>query len=410
MKKILFCCYGGGHVQALLPIIQYLKENKSYDIRVFALTTAQDILRSHNIDFFSYKDLPWCADPIIKDLGEILKNTLTISKINENETVAYLGANMNELIEVNGTDNAHTMYKQEGRSCFYPLSLMKKLLNHEQPDLVVATNSPRTERAIIQAASDLSIPALCIVDSFAKYEADWISSPDFGDAVCVLSDSVKKRFIDHKRPKTDIYVTGNPAFDPFLTPVDEKIQTHLKEKIGVEPGQIILMYAPSPEGNQHIFTKEAADPELPYKILQELLSFIACHSRFFLIIRPHPSQVFHVDSTIKNIFYDQGNDLKSMLSVTDTVITLGSTVGIQAQLMGKRLICCNQSVYANDTKYEDFGDLRRIYSFKELEREILEGAEKKEHSRINHNIQRSATEKIIDIIESMLNKNANKTQ
>lgn len=400
MKKILFCCYGGGHVQALLPVIKKLKAENKYEIKVFALTTAQEVFRVNDITFFSYKDIEFTNTKEIHNLGKDAARTLDVSKLDIDETVAYLGSNLKELMDRHGCDKAQEIYRNEGRSCFYPLMLMEKILRKESPDFLVTTNSPRTEKAIMQVASDLKIPGLCVVDSFAIYESQWISKPDFGKHVCVLSESVRQRFMDNGRPSEDIYITGNPAFDNFLFPAPLEDVEDVRQEIGVKEGQKVIVYAPSPEGDQHIFTKKKTNPALPEEVLAKLLEIISSDESLFLIVRPHPSQNFDLDDNLENVFYDQGNDLKLMLSVSDLVVTLGSTVGLQAQLMRKKLVCCNQSVYANDTIYEDFGPVERVFSMEELETAIHEII-KKEDDLISYALDK---EPAADIIVKLIHK------
>lgn len=405
MRKILFCCYGGGHVQSLIPVIKKLNILNKYDIKVFGLTIAGEILRQNQIDYFSYKDLLFNNPIIIRNIGTQLSTTFNSQKVNKEETITYLGANMQELIDTYGIEKAEEFYEKKGRSCFYPLSLMTQLIQAEKPDLVVATNSPRTEKAIIQAASNLNIPTLCLIDGFAKYESEWIASPSFCKYVGVISNSVKKSLINLGKAEKDIYITGNPAFDHFLSPCSLDEQTDIKKRLFINKEQKVIMYAPSPEGSQHIFTGEPADSYLPEKTLDKLITFINVRKDLFLIIRPHPSQKFELNlgSLPNNIFYDQGNDLRLMLSISDVVVTFGSTVGIQAQLLNKPIICCNQSVYANDIDYEDFGYVKRIHSINELETAINQELNKEKVLRNQHTKSNtSAAENVQKLIDEIL--------
>lgn len=406
MKKILFCCYGGGHVQSLLPVIKRLNILNKYDIRVFGLTIAAEVLRQNQIGYFSYKDLFFHNPSNIKNIGTQLSATLNSQKIDKEETIAYLGANMQELIDTYGIEKAEELYQKNGRACFYPLSLMTQLIQAEKPDLVVATNSPRTEKAIIQAAFNLNIPTLCLIDGFAKYESEWIASPSFCKYVGVISESVKKTLINLGKSEKDIYITGNPAFDTFASPCALEEQIEMKKKISINNNQKVIMYAPSPEGRQHIFTGQPADSYLPEKILDKLITFVGAKTDLFLIIRPHPSQKFELDldNLPNNIFYDQGNDLRLMLSISDLLVTFGSTVGVQAQLLNKPIICCNQSVYANDTDYEDFGYVKRIHSINKLESAINQELEKEKVSQNqqtkNNTLAAENVQRLIDQILS----------
>ena len=56
MKTVLFVTYGGGHVNMILPVYQFLSKDPEYNLIIFALTTAGAKLREHGIPYLSYKD------------------------------------------------------------------------------------------------------------------------------------------------------------------------------------------------------------------------------------------------------------------------------------------------------------------------------------------------------------------
>ena len=49
MIKILFVTYGGGHAQAVLPIVEKIKSN--FDVYVLALTTASNVFKGDGYTF-----------------------------------------------------------------------------------------------------------------------------------------------------------------------------------------------------------------------------------------------------------------------------------------------------------------------------------------------------------------------
>jgi predicted glycosyltransferase len=219
----------------------------------------------------------------------------------------------------------------------------------------------------------------------------------------VISTSVRKNLIKQGKEEKYVHITGNPAFDPFTAASSLKEITFMKKRLSINEHQKVIIYTPSPEGDRHIYTGQPTDPLLPEKILYHLLSVIKERKDLFLIIRPHPSQEFKVSSLPENTFYDEGNDLKIMLSISDLVVTLGSTVGIQAQLLGKRIICCNQSIYANDTLYEDFGPVKRIYSMNNIEHIIDQELQRAiQTPKASHEEKILAVEKACNLIEHLL--------
>ena len=367
--RILFVAYGGGHIASLIPLIKALKPQKNIEIFTFALTTAQNSLEKEGIDFFDYTNLPFFTSEYVLKRGKELLSTLDTQKINSEESIAYLGWNIIELEETYGVNEASKMYAEKGRNCFFPIRLMKKILQFYEIDFLISTNSPRSERAALEAASHLDVPSLCIIDGFAKYESEWISQPGFSKKVCVFSESVKKNLIKLGRPEEDILVTGNPAFDAFYVKFPKKKIKQFREKLGLCVNQKLILYASNPESDFHIFDGRIGDVALPEKVLETLVEYIGEKEGYSLIYRPHPSQQLQkFDKAIlsERIILDEGFDLLTLLHASDVVVTLASTVGVQAQIVGKPLICMNSSVYADDMYYEDFGYVRRVNSLEEL--------------------------------------------
>jgi hypothetical protein len=70
------------------------------------------------------------------------------------ETVAYLGLSMADLIADVGPEEAELAYRQFGRQAFLPVRTLDRILRQVAPDLVVCTNSPRAERAAVLAAGN----------------------------------------------------------------------------------------------------------------------------------------------------------------------------------------------------------------------------------------------------------------
>jgi UDP-N-acetylglucosamine:LPS N-acetylglucosamine transferase len=221
-KKVdfLFVSYGGGHLKAILPVANQLIKD-GYSIKIFALTTAINDLIDSNIPYFSYKDLPEAYEEENIKLGIKLAKHLDIQNNKDNivsyeESVAYLALNYKDLIRLYGQSKGRKMWLEEGRQIFYPIYLMKKVLNYIEPKIVISTNSPRSEKAAIRAASMLNIKSVCINDLFAIQESAWLKDNSFANKIFVLNDSVKKFLVGLGRAAEDIVVSGNPAFDSLF--------------------------------------------------------------------------------------------------------------------------------------------------------------------------------------------------
>ena len=190
-KKCLFVTYGGGHVALVCPLAQAMM-SKGYTVKILALTTAQAYLKQRGVPFVGYSDMPESKAQDVQEYGRALAGEMgQAQKIDLAEAVAYLGLNYKDLVLGNGREKAEILYRQKGRQAFCPVRVMKTFLEREMPDIVIATTSPRSEKAAILAAGQLGVRCVCLVDLFAKQEVQWVGQPGYANKVCVLNENVR---------------------------------------------------------------------------------------------------------------------------------------------------------------------------------------------------------------------------
>ncbi len=353
MAKVLVVTYGGGHVNMLVPLIRRLKLD-GYEVQVLGLTTAGNILANAGIAFFGFKDLiEYTVDPQqALQLGRQLVGTRSqSSSVPYDESVAYHGVCYLELVTEFGEKAAAELYARKGRQAFMPKQILRKLIASMQPDLVVATNSPRSEQAAIEAAAELSVPALCLVDLFAKQAIDWIAKQGYANKVCVMSEYVRQAFIAAGRKELEVVATGNPIFDQL-----EAVRTTIKERQQISARERVVLWASQIEPAVHPFTGAVGLPTLPRKIEEQLLHIAAKHPDRSFIFRPHPSENTICQSLPANVrISDKTEDLHGLLTQVDTVVTMTSTVGLEAALVGLPVVTVDLSVITSDAPYSEMG-------------------------------------------------------
>ena len=400
-KHLLFVCYGGGHVAMLYPIIQKLKDN--YTITILALTTAQSFLAKKKIPFIAYKDFPESQNLETQEWGNRLSAELpTNNLVSKEETIAYLGINFCELIETYGLEHAKVLYRKQGRQNFLPIRTMERLLKRLNPDIVIATNSPRTERAVFLAAKNLNIPAICLIDLFALKEIQWMSQPGYAKKLCVLNDFVKNNFIRAGRAENEVVVTGNPVFDTLHSTAMVQKGILLKQEKKWDDGKINILWASQPEPQQHPFCKKTGDPTLLDRIEKILRNWVHNNPDFRLIIRYHPSENKKFIPGENVDFSPYLEPIEPLLHAIDLVVVTASTVGLQAHLIGKPVISVDCSIWAEDVMYAQQGISVGIKSPEELinvVRNVKALLKKKNILQYPTN----ATQNVIQVIEGVLN-------
>ena len=128
------------------------------------------------------------------------------------QTVAYMGCGMWDLVKRFGEDEARRMFSEKERKSFYPIEVMKNILSYVKPDVLVITCEVRMEGAAAFAANEMGIPTVRITD-FPLFKN--LKSPAI---TCVMNEFSKNYAINTLGLSEDSFViTGHPVFEDDLT-------------------------------------------------------------------------------------------------------------------------------------------------------------------------------------------------
>ncbi|HEX4916337.1 MAG TPA: hypothetical protein VFV43_00420, partial [Limnobacter sp.] len=359
---VLFVSYGGGHITAVLPLANAMQA-KGYKVGVFALTTATGVMAAQNVvPWFGYSQLPQ-FDGHAQALGQRYQTEVEENPLMSlQESIAYMGLNMQQLIADHGEEGAKQRLQTEGRRAFLPVALCKQILADLAPRLLMSTNSPRTEQATFLAARALGIPSVALIDQFGALDVQRMSQAGYGDVVCVLNDWVKDRLIALGRPAQDVVVTGNPAFD-FLW--DPQLLAHGKQlRQNLAPGhRTVILWASQNE-------PPPGPANMPVLVEQALRSYVASRQDTALLVRYHPSQKMEFVPQAHVFLSPSSDQLEAVLHACDVVVTRNSTVGLQGALVGKGLIAANFGNPRKGIRFEEVGLCRAVDNAHELANEI----------------------------------------
>ncbi len=341
--KLLFITYGGGHADLVARIIPYIDQFENISCHVLALSTAGVILERFHI---KYKT---CADYInvtgyqsALKIGDKLSQPLwhPSSGINYNDSCAYMGVSMCDLIEELGDGEAQKQYAKLGRKVFLPVRFLEKVIKAEAPDVVVTTCNVRMEKAAIIAANNNNIPSLLIDDLFGyslcgmtRVENCEITSKTghLPRYIFVLNEFVKNRLLKANFPLHAISVTGQPVFSELRRDLD-RLELNERYKTIRRNYEFVVTYAAP--GKIDVLKSQ----------LKELKQLVAQKQSIYFILKLHPSTSITsdiqevLDSFTKNSTVSHKDDVLYSLKVSDVVIVYRSTVGLQAIFSGKKLI------------------------------------------------------------------------
>jgi hypothetical protein len=364
----LFVSYGGGHVKALLPVAERVRALGIAQPLYLALTTAAPLVKRSGLATLGFRDFLAAGDTRARETGETLAAQLAVQATDREESIAYLGLSYSEMEDRLGQAQAADAYARHGRQAFLPLGILDRVLRQHRPALVVATNSPRAERAAIEAAGALGIASVCLVDLLGIWERELLAQPGYATALCVLNEGVRRSLVDAGRPSQDIHVTGNPAFDTIHAPELAALGRRAREQNGWSDLHVLL-YASSPEPASIPGIDAAGDPAFPRAIERELVRLVSATPGLALWIRRHPSEAAATG-------FDAGQPrirpapadlpLHACIHGSDEVIVTVSTVGVEASLAGKPVTQVRGSILDHLSPYVAMGLAAREVTISEL--------------------------------------------
>ncbi len=212
-KTVLVVAYGGGHARMVAPVITELKQRHGDALcfEVLGLTISRQVYEEYGIAYRECREFLREEDAVARAWGEKLaaENHNPDSGISLEETIAYLGLSYADFIAQHGEEEAAALYAKLGRRPFMPFTLINRVFDEVQPDLVIATTSPRAEKVALLVAKDRGIPSLVISDLMGSFAYDTVA-----DHMTVLNRLVEERY--RAMPQVQVgqyHVAGNPAMD-----------------------------------------------------------------------------------------------------------------------------------------------------------------------------------------------------
>lgn len=356
MKRVFMTAYGGGHANILKYVYKELSKYQNLQIQFLALTTAPNILQQEKIPFITVKDivskLPYQEEVMRLGLQYGVPFHNPSSGIDIDDTTAYYGIGMYDLIQKYGVDQADALFSIHGRKAFLPIESMTLVLEKIAPDACVITASPRMEKATGIASTNLDIPVIRIND------LPICERVEHKCKLCVMNEWAKQYALDHSGVEQDnIFVTGQPVFEG-----DKSIDYHELEKIkkllGANRFQNIVVF----------FTENGRKQTAELKAIDNIAAVMKDN---LFVIKLHPNQ--NLDDVLKtkqrNVVFSK-DDAKLFFHLADLAITTFSTTGMEAAMLGIPLISVNFEKREFVLNYEDMGIATTAYNEEQL-RELI---------------------------------------
>lgn len=351
MPRALFVCYGGGHAKMTIAVVRELSRHGGWQPVVLGLTTAGPQMRAASIEAHGYRDLVRAGDDAALAEGRrILGDSHDPrSGISVDESIAYLGLSYQDIVERVGSEGAADLYKTHGRHAFLQLGPMRRAIEKWNPDVVVTTNSPKSERAALVVARELGIPTVAMEDLLGIRQAlirDFV--PKFrADRLCVGSTiAIDNLARDEGAPRESCRLTGNPQFDRLAGVAARRDEA--RRRLGIAPAQRYAV----------LYTQTAPDRVLLRTVLDTAVS--ARNAR--IAVRRHPNHRALAAAEFRaalpaNVDLVDDADLDDLLAAADVAVSISSTVALEALLVGNVVVQLGPSLPLSRPSQERLADL-----------------------------------------------------
>lgn len=340
--RVLLACYGGGHVQSLIPVAHALQNDRHIALTVLGFTTARAVFERAGVKAESYTVLEQYLTHSYAKLAEPFVSDLSHPDVKRSESLAYFQVGLHDLIETHGKDEALRLVRRQGRVAFRPEMTFRRYLEATLPDLVITSTSPRSELALQRAARTLGIPGLAISDLFLQHEASYLCDIGYAQHISVIAGYVADFLRDQGCRETKLYVTGNPAFDELFSDSAKIAGKKIQDRFSMGGECRLITWIATPHD-----VSLRGKPFIPSaKIIEYLESFCDMNPGHKFAIRPHPNRPIELPENCRHgVLLDNAYSIESVLWASDVVSLETSTVGLQAALIGRPVVTINSENY-----------------------------------------------------------------
>ena len=365
MKKVFVASYGGAHSQALIPIVEHLNNDELWNVEILGLTYAhRDFYEAGFVETWDFDSILRAASPRYEQLIEIGDKILPSGfdpTVGYENTRAYYGSGFLDLVDKEGMETGTAKFLELERKSFFPIQTAEEVLAFISPDIVVTTNSPRMERAIVVAARNQGLPVIIVVPTFLSFELEWLGDDKYGTHVCVFNDAVKRVLENYGRKKC-ISVTGNPHYHRFVTRAIGQQHVH-----NPNPAVVKVLYLAQQEIHPMGLEADRLNPNmLCMDVLAELKSLEdqgICEAA----VRFHPKQVASMANVEVPIRVVPSNiPLADVVSEFDMVVSVNSSAAIECQLLGLPVLELMWSIKAGTVPFGEIGPHLQLHSLNAL--------------------------------------------
>lgn len=349
-RSILFVVESGtdGIAGTLLPVIRRVIDDGKYEVIVFAAQpSAAKRLDVERIPFLTAYEYAgnWryygnVARTVIKSLRS---GTLRPGGEREELLAQIVSPRIANII---GWRLIQTMH-------FIDVSYL--VLSSKVLALVTASDTHPAGKVFTMVANRLGISSLVIQNGLYGATADALRVgflPVSAKTVCVWGEKSRDILIQHAVPSEKIKIVGQPRFDQLSQPVSETQMQQLRSVLRLPEHRYLVVFA-----SQNIFRRI----QQHIGLLNAFKRVVSTVPAAMVMIKTHPAEDTGLWKKAEDLVGASGVrlvsqiDLYTLLRASDLVITVFSTVGLEALMCGRPLIVLRDQERSTEMQFVEHG-------------------------------------------------------
>ena len=387
-KIILIDAVYINYLRNIIPVIKKMSEDKCFQ---FYFISKEEDLKSFDIEFEAVPktNLEWVKNEDIESILDTLFSDENLHRAFKSKNDVYLFKG-----------EFYSLFLRRLPYLLFKLRLSCDFIQKVSPDILIVGDDRSTiTRTCILPAKKNKIPVVEIqhgLFSLPEIFVNLMPEP-VSNKICVWGSSSREYLLELGFEDEKIEITGSPEFDE-----------HRKFALNLENN----------ENKVILFATQAPYKNINIEVIEEMGKNKNLHE-FMVYVKPHPDEdpvtyKFLEDKFPDKVFIRHKNEnLSYLLSISHVILTVSSTVGLEAAVLDKPLICIN--FLGEKSMYVDDGIALEVKSTVELAESVNkifnpEISAQLSENRANfvnkyvHELDGKSVERITDVITKLIDK------
>ncbi|MFH1202758.1 MAG: UDP-N-acetylglucosamine 2-epimerase [Candidatus Omnitrophota bacterium] len=280
--------------------------------------------------------------------------------------------------------------------------------------IVLRADGREIEKTIIMAARELNIPTLYITHGVLSEN----NGHDilFCTKTAVWGQADFDRYISLGNPTNKLAITGSPKYDRIYSKSQESERKIIYKKLGLDPKKKFIILATQPITK---FSSYRTEDENEVLLRSVIASIKKIPNNIKLVVKLHPFEDYSIYERLikkigsENFILVRDIDIFALIRASILLMTVNSTVGLEAMILDKPLITINLTKRKDALPFAERGAALGVYKAEDIAPAIeglLENAKLKEELVSNRKklvayyagkLDGCSSQRIVELINTM---------